>query len=180
MSGLLSASVSRCWKWGLVKRLSNFVSHGDNASFHLAFSLSKWSEMKVAQSCPTLCNPVGYRVHGILHTNQNNWPKETLKKCPIEVIQSTTRVWLSLWARLYVDPQVPYSSPPNKLVSLLSVLVGILLCKGEGPGPLSLTTGLAARIQCSATSASDRGTETQLQAAAGWGHPRSKGRNGWV
>ena len=49
-------------------------------------------KMKVAQSCPTLCDPVDYRVHGIPHTNQNNWPKETLKKCPIEVIQTTTRV----------------------------------------------------------------------------------------
>ena len=26
----------------------------------------KWSEMKVAQSCPNLCNPIDYTVHGIL------------------------------------------------------------------------------------------------------------------
>ena len=32
------------------------------------------------------------------------------------------------------------------LTSLLSVFVGTLLCKAEGPGPLSLTTGLVARI----------------------------------
>ena len=31
-------------------------------------------------------------------------------------------------------------------VSLLSIFVGILFCKAEGPGPLSLTTGLGARI----------------------------------
>ena len=26
----------------------------------------KWSEVKVAQSCPTLCDPMDYTVHGIL------------------------------------------------------------------------------------------------------------------
>ena len=26
----------------------------------------KWSEVKVTQSCPTLCNPMDYTVHGIL------------------------------------------------------------------------------------------------------------------
>ena len=38
--------------------------------------------------------------------------------------------------------------PPNKylLASLLSVFVEILFCKSKGPGPLSLTTGLVARI----------------------------------
>ena len=35
------------------------------------------------------------------------------------------------------------------LVSLLSIFVGILFSKAEGPGPLSLTTGLAAKIWCS-------------------------------
>ena len=34
------------------------------------------------------------------------------------------------------------------LASLLSVFVEILFCKAKGPGPLSLTTGLVARICC--------------------------------
>ena len=34
------------------------------------------------------------------------------------------------------------------LASLLSVFVRILSCKAKGPGPLSLTTGLVARISC--------------------------------
>ena len=34
------------------------------------------------------------------------------------------------------------------LASLLSVFVEILFCKAKGPGPLSLTTGLVARIYC--------------------------------
>ena len=33
--------------------------------------------------------------------------------------------------------------------SLLSIFVGVLFCKAKGPGPLSLTTGLVARIWCS-------------------------------
>ena len=34
-------------------------------------------------------------------------------------------------------------------VSLLSIFVGIFFSKAEGPGPLSLTTGIAAKIWCS-------------------------------
>ena len=36
----------------------------------------------------------------------------------------------------------------TSLASLLSVFVEILFCKAKGPGPLSLTTGLGARICC--------------------------------
>ena len=32
-----------------------------------------WSEMKVAQSCPTLCNPMDYSVHGILQARILEW-----------------------------------------------------------------------------------------------------------
>ena len=33
----------------------------------------KWSEVKVAQSCPTLCNPMDYTVHGILQARILEW-----------------------------------------------------------------------------------------------------------
>ena len=33
----------------------------------------KWSEVKVAQSCPTLCDPVDYTVHGILQARILEW-----------------------------------------------------------------------------------------------------------
>ena len=33
----------------------------------------KWSEVKVAQSCLTLCNPTDYRVHGILQARILEW-----------------------------------------------------------------------------------------------------------
>ena len=32
-----------------------------------------WSEVKVAQSCPTLCNPMDYTVHGIFHAKILEW-----------------------------------------------------------------------------------------------------------
>ena len=34
---------------------------------------TKWSEVKVAQSCPTLCNPMDYTVHGILQARILQW-----------------------------------------------------------------------------------------------------------
>ena len=34
------------------------------------------------------------------------------------------------------------------LASLLSVFMGVLFCKAEGPGPLSLIMGLVARVWC--------------------------------
>ena len=33
----------------------------------------KWSEVEVAQSCPTLCDPRDYTVHGILQARILEW-----------------------------------------------------------------------------------------------------------
>ena len=33
----------------------------------------KWSEMKVTQQCPSLCNPMDYTVHGILQARILDW-----------------------------------------------------------------------------------------------------------
>ena len=33
----------------------------------------KWSEVKVAQSCPTLCDPTNYKIHGILQARILEW-----------------------------------------------------------------------------------------------------------
>ena len=35
--------------------------------------LNKRGEVKVAQSCPTLCNPMDYTVHGILQARILEW-----------------------------------------------------------------------------------------------------------
>ena len=52
-------------KQGLVQGLWGLVSY---ISLWL-----KWSEEKVAQSCPTLCNPMDYTVHGILQARILEW-----------------------------------------------------------------------------------------------------------
>ena len=33
----------------------------------------KWSEVKVTESCPTLCNPMDYTVHGVLQARILEW-----------------------------------------------------------------------------------------------------------
>ena len=38
-----------------------------------ALEALKWSEVKVAQSCPTLCNPIDYTVCGILQARILEW-----------------------------------------------------------------------------------------------------------
>ena len=57
------------------------------------------------------------------------------------------------------------------LVSLLSIFVGILSCKAEGPGSMSSITGLVVRIWCShhrdLVSITGWGTEALLQVAGG-------------
>ena len=36
-------------------------------------TMQEWSEVKVAQSCPTLCDPMNYTVHGILQARILEW-----------------------------------------------------------------------------------------------------------
>ena len=58
--GGLPSMGSQSWTW--IKRLSSIQSQH---LYPLSTSV-KWSEVQVAQSCPTLCNPMDYIVHGIL------------------------------------------------------------------------------------------------------------------
>ena len=48
------------------------VCQGDKYC-HLAYLTYMQSEMKVAQLCPTLCDPVNYAVHGILQARILEW-----------------------------------------------------------------------------------------------------------
>ena len=79
--------------------------------------------------------------------------RETWKKHLIKVLQTATRAQLRY--SLSESAHVPIHTYctlflliNNVLASLLSIFVGILLCIAEGPGPLSLTTGLVIRIWC--------------------------------
>ena len=82
--------------------------------------------------------------------NQDNWPKEAQKKCPIKVIQNAMRAQLSdsLPESIQVSIHVICTLflLLNTLLALpLSIFVGIHFFIAEGPRPLSLTTGLVAR-----------------------------------
>ena len=92
-------------------------------------------------------DPKIYPIQTQNQAKQDDWPKETQKKCPIKVIQTTI---LSPWAHLHVCLHVPFFLLINTLlVSLLS------LCANSFPHSwqaraLSLATGpggLVARIQ---------------------------------
>ena len=102
-------------------------------------------------------DPEIYQIWAVNQTNQNDWPKESWKKCPIKVIQTAMRAWLSNSGTLPLSPLVCLSVTHTVLffllintllASLLSIFVEILFCKVEGPGPLSLTIGPVARIWC--------------------------------
>ena len=85
-------------------------------------SLWKWSEVKVTQSFPSLCDPMGYTVHGILQTRILEFPSpEDLPNSGIEPRSPT----------LQVDslPAEPQGKPKNTGVGSLSFLQGIFLAK---------------------------------------------------
>ena len=96
-------------------------------------------------------DPEIYRIGTLNQATQNDWPKETRKKYSIKVIQSAVRVQpkdspsecASVSSHTYCALFLLINT---SLASLLSIFVEILFCIVEGPGPLSLTSGLAARI----------------------------------
>ena len=81
--------------------------------------------------------------------NQHDWPKGTRKKYPIKVIQTITR------AQLRDTPFKFACVPIHTYCTLLSLnkyftcfVTFCLVCKAEGPGPLSLATDLVVRNWC--------------------------------
>ena len=56
-------------RWKLWKVVDIKDRHSETASRKLIFV----SEVKVAQSCPTLCDPMDYTVHGILQAGVLEW-----------------------------------------------------------------------------------------------------------
>ena len=117
------------------------------------------------------------------HINQNNWPKETWKKYPIEVIQTAVRAWLSDSLSLFLSPPMGLSihtvlfSPLSKYFTCFTTffLCGNSLLRSWRPDPLSLTMGLVARIWCfhpwdpaSVRSWEPKSRSKSLQAEATW------------
>ena len=103
--------------------------------------------------CPHIWEgPESHQIWTANQANQNDWSKENWKKCPVKVIQTAARArpgdCLSLSLPVRLSTHTVHFPPPNKYftVSSLSIFVKILFCTTEGPGPLSLTLGLVARI----------------------------------
>ena len=89
------------------------------------------------------------QIWAVNQANQNDWPRETRKKCPIKVIQTATgcpSVTLSQPGHVSVHTYSTLFPLSTLLASLFLFFVGILFCKAEKPGPLSPTTGLVGRI----------------------------------
>ena len=70
-SGQYDGRVASCgtWRTAIVQAAAELGWAG-GAALSLAV---RWSEVKVAQLCPILCNPVNHTVHGILQTRTLGW-----------------------------------------------------------------------------------------------------------
>ena len=89
-------------------------------------------------------NPEIYTIRTVNQASQNDCRKETQMKCPINLIQTATRARLRdlPLSLLHAYPHALYSFP-------LTCFTTFHLCGNsllQRPGPLSLTTGLMARI----------------------------------
>jgi len=64
--------------------------------FH-SIHVVKWSEVKVAQLCLTLCNPMDYIVHGILQAKMLEWLANPLSRVSSQPRDRTQVSWLAGW-----------------------------------------------------------------------------------
>ena len=90
-------------------------------------------------------NPEINQIQTQKQAKQNDWPKETWKKCPIKVIQTTMRVWLSLWVLQCVST---HTVPFFLLINMFHCfhLWGNYFLQSWRARALSLTTSLVTRI----------------------------------
>ena len=75
ITGPMDMSLSKFRSWWWTGRPSVLQSMGQQRVRHnWATELTdNWSEIKVSQSSPTLCDPMNYTVHGILQTRILEW-----------------------------------------------------------------------------------------------------------
>ena len=90
-------------------------------------------KVKVAQSCPTLCNCMNYTVHGILQARILKWVAIPFSRGSS---QPRDRTWVS---PLQADslPTEPPGKPKNTRVGSLSLLQGIFLTQESKRGLLN-------------------------------------------
>ena len=128
------------WKWklemdiwtGTVSNLTPPTIHihcGYQIHMHfLVFVLCEWNEIKVAPSCPGLCNPIDYTVHGIIQARILEWvafpfsggssqPRDQTQVSPIAdgfFTSWTTRETQEYWNRLAYPFSKESSWPRNR------------------------------------------------------------------
>ena len=82
----------------------------------ILYDRNKWSEMKVAQLCLTLCDPMNYTVHGILQARILEWVAYLFSRGSS---QPRNRTQVSLIAGRFftswVTREVPFSHASHKL-----------------------------------------------------------------
>ena len=105
------------------------------------------------------------RLHKVIQTAMSTWLSHSLSLSLSEPASVSIHMYCTLFFLLI----------NTLLASLLSIFVGILFCIAKGPRPLSLTTGVVARIWCfhCCDAASISGWEPKphsrpLQAKATW------------
>ena len=97
-------------------------------------------------------DPEIYQIRTVNQANQNDWLQKTLEEIPYKSHSNChkgTTQWLSLGVPSCVYPHLLYAFSlliNTLLISPLSIFVEIIFCKAKGPGPLSLTADLEARI----------------------------------
>ena len=102
-------------------------------------------------------DPEIYQIWTVNQADLNDWLKEIQKKCLIKVIQTAKRVQLSdsaseaayVFIHMYCTLFLLINTFLFKMLHYFLCLWTFFFFKAEGPGPLSLTTGLVPRIWCS-------------------------------
>ena len=80
-------SLVGCRLWGCTDLDTTEVTqHSIAYTFHSTLPKNYLTQVKVkaTQSCPTLCEPMDYRVHGILQASILEWTAFPFPRCPIK------------------------------------------------------------------------------------------------
>ena len=110
LSALLSPTfLSPAWISCLTFRLTMYLT--SSLRFLLEFPNLTWSEMKVAQSCLTLYDPLDYTVHGILQAFPSPW--DTSQPWDQTQVSCITGRFFTCWATAHTLNQIPASSTPS-------------------------------------------------------------------
>ena len=113
--------------------LETFLKHWyPQARSSLGIAGLKWKKVKVTQSCPTLCNPIVYTVHGILQARILEWVAFPFSRGSSQP-RDRTQVSRIAGGSLPAEPQ---GKPKNTGVGSLSLLQGIFPAQESNQGLL--------------------------------------------